>query len=93
MSFCYCSIGAGGKPCISRAHCDAFGNELFYARVRQKTTKKDPRCKRPEGSVMADICMCPYCSGYIPPETNNNKEDNERTEHTSECNPLTRGIR
>jgi len=20
--YCYCSIGAGGKPCVSRAYCD-----------------------------------------------------------------------
>jgi len=24
QGFCYCEIGAGGKPCISREHCDKF---------------------------------------------------------------------
>ena len=25
------------------------------------STKKHPHCTRPEGSVMADICRCPFC--------------------------------
>ena len=27
---CYCAIGAGGKPCVDRAHCDKHGNDYFY---------------------------------------------------------------
>ena len=38
--FCYCAIGAGGKPCVSREFCDEHGNERFRqnAEKRRKVT-------------------------------------------------------
>lgn len=35
MSVCYCKMGAGGPPCVSRAVCDARGGTLQYVEQRK----------------------------------------------------------
>ena len=32
--FCYCKIGAGGKPCVSREYCDEHGGTQQYLDAR-----------------------------------------------------------
>lgn len=32
VKMCYCSIGAGGKPCKDRDYCDKHGDHKFYER-------------------------------------------------------------
>ncbi len=34
IGFCFCKIGAGGKPCISREYCDAHGGTGQYVSIR-----------------------------------------------------------
>lgn len=36
---CYCAIGAGGKPCVDRSHCDKNGNR-YFAEQRTYAPKK-----------------------------------------------------
>ena len=37
--FCYCKIGAGGKPCVSRETCDKRGGTNQY--VKQESAHED----------------------------------------------------
>ncbi len=41
--FCYCEIGAGGEPCVSREHCDAKRQDMYEALdVDAEITKDEP---------------------------------------------------
>lgn len=39
-AFCYCAIGAGGKPCISREFCDKNKNKRWNEHNERKTRTK-----------------------------------------------------
>ena len=39
--FCYCKIGAGGKPCVSREHCDEHGGTQQYLDTREALGNDD----------------------------------------------------
>ena len=39
--FCYCSIGAGGKPCINREYCDNNKNRVFEENNNGETNEEE----------------------------------------------------
>ena len=43
---CYCSIGAGGKPCVSRSFCDKNKNKMWEANERTKHTGSSDTLKK-----------------------------------------------
>lgn len=57
--------GKGSTRRPGEGYADGWGRAFGF--------KIDPRCTRPLGSIMANDCRCPYCSGLIP------EEDDERT--------------
>jgi len=68
-SFCYCAIGAGGKPCVSREFCDAKRQKEFCDAKRQK---RCDQCKAEVIGIGAGdevVDYCPECEQIVEGNT------------------------